>query len=99
MFAARTVNTFVSALAPGAAWVGGYQRGERWRWSDGSRWRWRGSWAGGQPDNAWTWHGHEDYLGINFGTRGKWNDWSINGHMSWMHPVKGFICQYTVSNK
>ena len=52
------------------------------------------SWAQGQPDNHFSLLGSEDYVGINFGQRGKWNDWVDGGHISWVRPIRGFICQY-----
>ena len=50
--------------------------------------------AQGQPDNHFSLLGAEDYVGINFGQRGKWNDWVNGGHTSWVRPIRGFICQY-----
>ena len=91
----RATNRFVSRLAPGPAWVGGRQNtGRGWQWTDGSRWGFE-SWARGQPDNGGVWGG-EDFLGINFRRKGRWNDWPLNGHEAWINPVKGFVCQHKI---
>ena len=93
----RATNRFVSQLAPGAAWVGGRQTtGRGWQWSDGSRWGFE-SWARGQPDNGGVW-GAEDFLGVNFRRKGRWNDWPLNGHDAWISPVNGFVCQHKVKS-
>ena len=98
------INTFVSSLAPGDAWIGGYQeKGTEdptllWKWSDGSDWDFE-NWADGEPNDCYNEYadGKEDYLVTNFhhesGTHGQWNDMSINGNMDPTHAVVGFICQ------
>ena len=96
-------NAFVANLAPGTAWIGGRLEdfgdpgwAGRWIWSDGSPWQYT-SWAEGQPDNSvfiQLFLGNEDYAGINFGMKGKWNNWVNEGHTSWYMPVEGFVCQY-----
>ena len=91
----RATNRFVSQLAHGPAWVGGRQNtGRDWQWTDGSRWGFE-SWARGQPDNGGVWGG-EDFLGINFRRKGRWNDWPLNGHEAWINPVNGFVCQHKI---
>ena len=88
----------MSELAPGTAWIGGYQnKGDEWQWTDKTSWNFE-SWANGQPDNGWPWTpGGEHLVGTNFFGRGKWNDWDKNGHKNWFAPVRGFICQYKAS--
>ena len=83
-------NTFVADLAPGRAWLGGYQTGngedEPWLWSDGSAWDFT-NWLGGEPNND---DGRGNYMEINLIKQGKWND--INVEKS--DQVHGYVCQY-----
>ena len=84
-----TTNDFLSALAGGseASWIGGYQDdSETWYWADGSNWSGYNNWAVGQPDNT---DGIEDFLGLNYGGTGLWNDWNDANLAS--------LCQYDPS--
>ena len=78
-------------LAPGRAWLGGYQAGngeeEPWLWSDGSTWDYE-NWAAGEPSNDW---GAGNHLEVNFGGSGRrWNDVPLDGG----GQVAGYVCQY-----
>ena len=89
-----TTNRFVSCLAPGYAWIGGQQNemGD-WTWSDGTQWGYE-NWAQGQPSSSVRSEDIKNYLGINFGCKGRWNDWTVNVNKEWHHNVRGFVCQY-----
>ena len=83
-------NTFVADLAPGRAWLGGYQAGngedEPWLWSDGSAWDYE-NWRAGEPNND---DGRGNYMEVNFGGQGTWNDLPVEKS----YEVPGYVCQY-----
>ena len=85
-----TTNTFVANLAPGRAWLGGYQTGngeeEPWLWSDGSTWDYE-NWNAGEPSND---YGLGNYMEVNFGGQGTWNDLPVEKSIE----VPGYVCQY-----
>ena len=87
-------NTFVTDLAPGRAWLGGYQNGngddEPWLWSDGSAWDFT-NWLDGEPNS---YGGSENHLEVNYKVHGTWNDapWDGDGR------VAGYVCQYEGKN-
>ena len=79
-------NEFLSSLAGGAGvWLGATDTAEEgtWKWVTGEDWGYM-NWSTGQPDNI---GGAEHYLELNFGTTGKWNDWSATGEL-------GYICEW-----
>ena len=95
----QETNDFLSKLATGNFWVGGYRNTfNEWSWSDGTPWTFE-SWSKGQPDDN---RGYEDYVGfVDWnGEKGKWNDFSCEGRdgLSYMchYPVKGTFIIYHV---
>ena len=85
----NATNDFLTSLTGGSewTWVGGYQEGDQWYWSDGSEWTGYNNWGPGQPDNLW---GKDDHLGLNYPGTGHWNDFGGD----W---PQGSICQYDPS--
>ena len=87
----NTTTNFVANLTGSHfAWIGGFQNSsgaeEPWRWSDGSAWDLE-NWRSGEPNNFL---GKEDYLEINFGEKGKWNDEDRRSKTA----IGGYVCQY-----
>ena len=95
-------NDFLTSLSGGESWtwIGGYQGPQliNWKWTDESPFpqpqhfqgikSWATPlWAPNQPDNGVIDGLREDYLGINFGGPGQWNDFD-EGHQA------GRLCQY-----
>ncbi|MBQ7220800.1 MAG: hypothetical protein IJS28_07465 [Synergistaceae bacterium] len=78
-------NAFLASLTNANAWLGATDEESEgtWKWITGEDWSYT-NWNVGQPDNAGQ---NEHYLNINFGSAGKWNDWT---------PTKTlhFICEW-----
>jgi hypothetical protein len=93
-------NAFVSANVAngGLAWLGGSDAGaavNAWTWRNGPE---AGqaftytNWAGGEPNNCC---GGEDYVHINWGAGGTWNDHGGPGNPG---QVNGYIVEYSAAN-
>jgi hypothetical protein len=92
-------NTFVASnvASGGLAWLGGSDAGaavNAWTWRNGPE---AGqafsytSWGGGEPNNCC---GGEDYVHINFGGLGLWNDHGGPGNPG---QVNGYIIEYSAN--
>ena len=81
----KGTNDFLTTLTKVNAWTGGFKNSKGvWGWTDGSPWTWW-NWKSGEPNNA---GGHEDFIEINFGSTGLWND---DPDVKFR---KGALCQY-----
>ena len=80
-------NSFVQSLSTGdTVWIGGFRKEDGkdiWGWTDGSAWGFT-NWRKGEPNDH---SGIEDYVIMNWGNPGLWNDGPIGSKY-------GFICQY-----
>ena len=80
----QETNDFLTSLTEIYAWVGGrrLEAGQNvWGWTDGTEWSYT-NWGPGQPDNL---EGSQDYIAINHGGVGLWDDGS--------NVIQNYICQ------
>ena len=79
-------NTFIQSFTNEGKWLGGYRKEDGkniWGWTDGSPWDFS-KWSPGEPNDD---SGVEDFLDMNYGGAGLWND--RNGVSSQLP----FVCQ------
>ena len=80
-------NDFICDLTRGkVAWIGGFKFADgNWGWTDGQKWgafiNWR---KPNEPNNRL---GIENSIGINWGSRGLWNDFPYQNRWP-------YVCQY-----
>ena len=66
-------NSFIQSLTTEEKWLGGYRKKDIknvWGWTDGSPWDYS-KWSPGEPNDD---NGIGDYLDMNWGGAGLWND-------------------------